>query len=145
METGWNKLDGAAQPELAQIREFVNSSLWNDLCGHLEEAYGVQPKIEYSGCGGAPGWNVKYRKAGRGLCTLYPMPGWFIALVVIGERERTATEQALPLLSPYTQALYANTKMGMGQRWLMIEVRDGPVLEDVKQLVSIRRGAPLRK
>lgn len=32
---------------------------------------------------------MKYRKSGRSLCTLYPMDGHFVALVVIGEHEKT--------------------------------------------------------
>ncbi len=46
---------------------------------------------------------------------------------------------ALPGFSEYTQRLYHATKPGMGQRWLMIEVTDEGILEDVRRLIEIRR------
>lgn len=40
----------------------------------------------------------------------------------------------------YFQKLYHETKIGMGQKWLMIDVTDDMILEDVKQCITIRRG-----
>jgi AraC family transcriptional regulator len=85
------------------------------------------------------GWNVKYKKGGRSLCTLYPQEGSFLALVVIGQREIAEAEILLPFLSAYVQQVFAETKTGMQQKWLMIEVKNTEVLEDVKQLVALRR------
>jgi hypothetical protein len=75
-----------------------------------------------------PGWNVKYQKSGKSLCTLYPMEGFFIALVVIGNKESFEAELMLPLLSSYTQSLYQNTAFSAGGRWLMINVTDQTIL-----------------
>ncbi len=133
----WDKMNSAHKPEMDVIAEYVNDSLWNELCGYLEENYGARPVIEYSKCA-VPGWNVKYRKAGRGLCTLYPMEGYYTALVVIGERERVEAELLLASLTQSVQALYRETKTGMGQKWLMIDVCDKAVLADVKKLIGIR-------
>ena len=57
-------------------------------------------------------------------------------LIVIGNREITETE----LMIPYFQQLYHETKTGVGQKWLMINVTDDAVLEDVNQCIAIRRG-----
>lgn len=133
----WNKMEQAVPPSMEAVDAYVGNPLWQDLCRHVEERYQVTPRFEYSRCC-VPGWNVKYRKSGRGLCTLYPMEGYFIALVVIGERERAQAELALPLFTDYLQQLYHRTKPGMGQRWLMIEVRDRAVLDDVMACVAIR-------
>jgi AraC family transcriptional regulator len=46
----------------------------------------------------------------------------------------------LPFCTEYLQQLYYETKTGMGQKWLMINVTDDAVLEDVKQFIAIRRG-----
>lgn len=136
--SAWNKLDKSIKPDSKTIRSFVDNPLWDDLCKYLEEQYQTKPVIEYSGCS-VPGWNVKYRKSGRSLCTIYPMKGYFIALVVISEKEKTETEFALPTLTEYVRQVYQETKEGMGQRWLMITVRDTSVLADVKTLIGIRR------
>ena len=76
----------ARQPTLQEIGERIKSPLWNELCGYIEAAYGVQPSVEYSKCSGAPGWNVKYKKGGKALCTLYPGEGCFTALVAVGQK-----------------------------------------------------------
>lgn len=141
----WDKLDRTQPPSPQTVSEYVRNPLWDNLCAHLEEQYGSKPEITYSGCS-MPGWNVKYKKAGRALCTLYPMEGFFTALVVIGERERMEAELALCNCTEYLQALYQATAISMGQKWLMIDVHEQPVLEDVKVLISIRRSSkPLTK
>lgn len=138
MPDKWDKLDKDVIPELRTIATWVNTPLWAEFLQYMEETYQIRTTIEYSGCGMAPGWNVKLRKSGKGLCTLYPQDGWFIALVVIGPKEKDEMELMLPTLGEYTQSLYANTKEGMGQRWLMFQVRDATILDDVKQCIGIR-------
>ena len=136
----WDKTDGTKEPSLETISAYVKSPLWEQLRKHLEEQYKIKPILEYSRCSKQQGWNLKYKKAGRSLCTLYPMEGYYIVLVVIGYRERVEAELALPFFTQYLQQLYHETKTGMGQKWLMINVTDAAVLKDVKQCISIRRG-----
>ena len=140
----WDKTNGIQKPSMSTISAYVNSPLFECLCKHIETEYQSKPVLDYSRCSFQYGWNVKYKKAGRTLCTLYPMEGYYIALIVIGEREVTETEWMLPLFTEYIQQLYRETKMGMGQKWLMINVTDEVVLDDVKQLIYIRRGKKKR-
>lgn len=92
----------------------------------------------YSKCSAQPGWNIKYQKSGKSLCTLYPMEGYFIALVVIGEKERPQAELLMPALTPYTQEIYHNAGGLNGARWLMLNVTAEDVLQDVKSLIMLR-------
>lgn len=136
----WIKLYGPnRQPNAAEIARYIHSPLWDDINHFLQENYEIQPTYSYSCCSGQPGWNVKYQKAGRSLCTLYPMDGYFIALVVIGAREQTETELIMPLCNEYLQKLFSNTAFSAGGRWLMICVTSEAILEDVKRLIQIRR------
>lgn len=126
-------------PSAQQISEYIANPLWENLNSFIVDNYQIKPTYSYSRCSGQPGWNVKYKKAGCSLCTLYPMEGFFIALVVIGDKEQTETELLLPMLGKHVQQLYANADYVMNCRWLMINVTDEHVLEDVKQLIQIRR------
>lgn len=136
----WNERYSAEdQPSLKAIDEFVNTELWSDMNTFLRESYGVEPETSYSCCSGQPGWNVKYRKAGRSLCTLYPMEGFFIALVVIGNKEYDEALEVIPECTPYARALFERTQHSAGGRWLMINVTDEAILDDVKRLVQVRR------
>lgn len=137
--TWFDAYDKDTQPTPGQMSAFAASPLWDELNAYLQTAYDVQPKQAYSGCSGQPGWNAKYQKGGKSLCTMYPMEGFFIALVVIGQKEKTEAELLLPTMGGYTQALYARSGELMGARWLMVEVRDRETMEDVKRLIAIRR------
>ena len=140
----WDKEDGSQKPLPEVMDSYVSSNLWNKLRHYIEVNYDVKPLMEYSGCSMQKGWNLKYKKAGRSLCTLYPMEGYFFALLVIGERERAETELAMPGFSEYFKKLYSETKAGMGQKWLMINVLSDEVLEDIKKCIAIRRSGKIR-
>lgn len=129
------------RPTYVQVKDFINTELWDELCRHMAEAYKAAQVMDYSGCSAQPGWNIKYKKSGRSLCTLYPMPGCFVALVVVGAKEQPQTEFLLPSLTAYTQELYARVPFSAGGRWLMLEVRNEAVLADVKALIQIRATA----
>ena len=62
MTATWDKLDKTNVPDMDTITAAVATPLWDDLLAHIEETYQAKPQIEYSGCGAAPGWNVKYKK-----------------------------------------------------------------------------------
>ncbi len=128
-----------AQPNLDDIAQFVDSPLWGELNTFLQESYDVKPEVAFSGCSAQPGWNVKYRKSGRSLCVLYPMDGFFIALVVIGSKEYDETLEVMPECSRYTQDLFQRTEFSAMGRWLMINVTDQAILDDVKRLIQVRR------
>mgnify|MGYP002563447014 CR=1 FL=1 len=66
----WSELfDDEHEPLDNQIKEFVDSPLWDDLANYLHQTYDVHPKLFYSCCsmqkGFWKGWNVKYKKSGR--------------------------------------------------------------------------------
>ncbi len=137
----WSELFNAnRQPSYEDIKKFIGhgEALWSELRSYLDQAYQVQPKMSYSKCSAQPGWNVKYQKSSKSLCTLYPMDGYFIALVVVGAKEEEAVEMSLGTFTPYVQDLYRKTRFSCGGRWLMIVVRDKTVLDDVKDLIAIR-------
>ena len=89
----WNLLYSEKEPpSWEQIAEYINDPLWTVFNQRIQSAYHCDPRLEYSRCSMQAGWNIKYKKSGRSLCTLYPMQGYFIALVVIGSRELTEAE-----------------------------------------------------
>lgn len=127
-----------SSPDLSAVSDYIHNPLWNELCTHLESSYGVSPTVEYSICSGAPGWNLKYKKSGRALCTLYPAQGFFTCMVSVGSKEAMEVELLLGACTEYLQTLYWRAKPFNGGRWLMIEVTSAEVLEDVKMLIYLR-------
>lgn len=135
----WNEnFPKTTQPNLTQIDRYITSPLWGELRRHLEETYGVMPVIEHSICSAAPGWNIKYKKSGRSLCTVYPAAGCFTCMVTIGSREATEAELLLPGCTEAVQSLYRRTTPMNGARWLMITVDSPEALRDTKALIATR-------
>lgn len=127
------------QPTLQQIDDYINNPLWSQFNSKIQMDYQIQPTLEYSSCSMQQGWNIKYKKSGRSLCTLYPMEGYFIVLVVIGMKEMSETELFMAVCSEYVRKLFADTQTGNGMKWLMLEVKNKEVLEDVIGLIHIRK------
>ena len=142
MKTQWNDLyNREHEPSEEQIKEYVNTPLFDDLDGYIRQTYKVKPKLAYSGCGMDDGmwkgWNIKYQKSGKSLCTLYPKQGYLKLLVTIGVRGVSEAELLMPLCTEYIQELFKKSDFH-GSRYLGIELRDENVLHDVKSLIEIR-------
>ena len=137
----WNELYAADEtPSYEDILKHIGEGkeVFEELVSYIEQTYKAPPQTEYSKCSAQPGWNLKYKKSGKSLCTLYPMKDHFIALVVVGAKEENEVQAAMPSFSPYVRSVYEKTRsMPMG-RWLMIDVKQKEVLEDVKRLINIR-------
>ena len=132
--------DRAYQPSAAEIGAFVGNGLFDELCRCMADEYQALCKIEYSGDRVLPGWNMKFKKAGRALCTVYPRKGRFSLLLVVGQREKQRVEALLPGLSEAFRETYRNTPEGMGQRWLLFDFDARSALyDDVLRVIRIRR------
>lgn len=137
----WNELYyNDKMPTFDDIEKYLGKGapMWRELVSYIEKVYQVGPQITYSKCSAQPGWNVKYQKSGKSLCTIYPMEGYFIVLIVVGRKEETEVELALETFTPYVAGLYRKTAFSCGGRWLMVEVKDKSILDDVKSLMAIR-------
>lgn len=135
-----NNSDKTHQPNLEEIETFIQNTLFGQFRAHLEATYRPQVKIDYSGETNYDGWNVKFRKAGKALCTVYPREGYFTVLVVVGRKEKETVEALLTHASAAFTACYHGTKEGNAQRWLMIDLYEADDLyRDVLQVIAIRR------
>ena len=144
----WNELfNKENEPSDSQIKEFVGTPLWDELDDHLQQTYAVKPQLSYSNCamdkGFWKGWNVKYKKSGKALCTLYPKQGYFMALIPVGAKEIAQADLLISLCDEYTQNLYNTAKMGTFGKSLAVEVTNENILRDIKNLIALR--APPRK
>ena len=139
----WSELwDEWHEPPAHQIKQFVDTPLWDYLADHLQRTYDVKAKSFYSRCsmdeGFWKGWNVKYKKNGKSLCTLYPKQGHFIALVNVGVKESHEADLLIPCCDEYTQNLYKQTASGASGKSLAMNVTNENILRDVKDFVALR-------
>lgn len=126
-------------PTSEDISNYIRNELFTDFCRDLETDYKAKPKIEFSKCSWEHGWNLKYKKSGKTLCTIYPRENYFTVMVVIGRREKESVEAVLTECSEEVRNIYRNTKEGNGQRWIMVDIEDNDhVCRDILKLINIR-------
>jgi hypothetical protein len=133
--------DRSAEPAFEAIGQYIaepGRHRWLDLTAHIESNYHAMPQISYSVCAGKPGWNVKYKKSGRSICTLYPEPDSFMALVVLSALDIARFEMVKPCYSEELNRLFDETKLFNNTKWLMIRVESDPVLQDIKRLLALK-------
>lgn len=111
----WSELyHSENQPTYEDVTDFISSDLWQELNAYLQEAYPIQPKMAFSKCvmdkGFWKGWNIKYQKSSKAICTLYPKQGYFIAMVVIGAKEIPEADLIMSICTTYKLKLYQNIK-----------------------------------
>ncbi len=111
---------------------------WRSLTAHIEETYKSAPLIVYSVCSGQPGWNVKYKKGSKALCTLYPEPDSFIALVALGQADLVKLDAVRPSYTPYVLELADGARLFNNTKWLMLRIMDDAVLDDVQKLLRLK-------
>jgi len=128
------------KPSVDEISSYIKNPLFNEFYEYINTEYKAICTIEYSKDVWLQGWNVKFKKAGKSLCVVYPKDKYFTVLVVVGNKEKEAVEKLLLSFSDEVQEIYHNTREGNGQRWLMIDVNaNNRMYEDVLKLIQIRR------
>lgn len=127
-------------PVLEEIQEYVNNPVFTQFCSDLKAKYTCNEKIEFSSCSLEFGWNIKFKKSGKSLCTIYPKENYVTVLVVVGKKEKEAVEATLHELTPELRDIYKRTKIMNGQKWLMIDLEDKEKMySDIFRLIDIRR------
>jgi AraC family transcriptional regulator len=130
------------EPSYNQIKEFVNTQLYDDLDSYLKQDYNVQPQLFFSNCtmdkGFWKGWNVKYKKGGKSLCTLYPKQGYFMVLIPVSAKNKNEADLIVTRCSKYIQELYNKTKSGKTGKSLAVEVKNKSILHDIKSFIALR-------
>lgn len=130
------------QPTIEAISEYVRNPVFMQFCLEIKNTYKCNEKIEYSSCSWEKGWNIKFKKAGKTLCTVYPRECYFTVMIVIGTKEKASVEAILPECTAELSDIFNQTKEGNGQRWLMIDLEDKEDLyNDVLRLIQIRRNS----
>ena len=126
------------QPSMEELDRYADNPLWPEFRQYLKDAYGAEPRMDYSRCGLEPGWNVKFKKGSKALTTVYLRPGYVTAMVSVAPKDEDAAEGVLLTCTEYTRTLYRNTASSKMGRWLMIDLTSPEVLEDLKALLALR-------
>ena len=130
------------QPTYTEIENFIGGKgkeLWCSLFDFMDSTYKSKPKMTYSVCSGAPGWNVKFQKSGTAFGTLYSEINRFSVFMVISYKLAPEADLIVPELSPKVQELWqsANDFMKNG-KYFMLRIESDSDLEDYKKLCDVK-------
>ncbi|MDD2503719.1 MAG: DUF3788 domain-containing protein [Clostridia bacterium] len=134
-------LDGNHVPDYNEITDYINlpaRELWRQINHFIQERYKASPKIMYSKCAGKPGWNVKYQKSGKSICTLYPERDGLVVLVVVTLDLLPVIEALSEEFTPEILQTIRTARPFNGTEWLMLQVNSSKALDNVKQLLLLK-------
>ena len=84
------------------------------------------------------GWYLRYKKS-KSFCSLIPERHQFVILIVFGAEERAKVETIRPQLSASTRKAYDNATTFHDGKWLSLRVRNPTAMDDVQQLLAVKR------
>jgi hypothetical protein len=110
---------------------------WRAVVGYLDEAYGVEPDLGFTG--GTYGWRFRYRKGGRTIGALYPGKGSFTVLVVLNSKELGELEPHMGGLSEPLQTVIENATQYNEGKWCWMRMPGAATLDELKRLFALKR------
>lgn len=111
--------------------------LWTSLRQLIEEKYNMEQMWNHGGKKWT--YEYKYRRGGKTLCALYAKEQTIGFMVILGKDERTKFESMREMFSNAAQKIYDETTTFHDGKWLMFELKDSSLFNDIERLLSIKR------
>jgi len=140
-QIGDRMTERAAPPLDAALREWIGQEgfvHWSELRAWIDECYPDVFAPDWLYCGKNRGWTLRYKKT-KAFVTLVPEFKRLSAIVVMGRAEREKFEERRYAWRPELVTLYDNAKTYIDGKWLTLPISDGSDLQDVKDLLLMKR------
>ena len=111
--------------------------LWTSLHQLIEQKYNMEQMWNHGGKKWT--YEYKYRRGGKTLCDLYAKEQTIGFMVILGKDERTKFESMREMFSNAAQKIYDETTTFHDGKWLMFELKDTSLFNDIERLLSIKR------
>ena len=111
--------------------------LWTSLHQLIEQKYNMEQMWNHGGKKWT--YEYKYRRGGKTLCALYAKEQTIGFMVILGKDERTKFESMREVFSNAAQKIYDETTTFHDGKWLMFELKDTSLFNDIERLLSIKR------
>ena len=111
--------------------------LWTSLHQLIEQKYNMEQMWNHGGKKWT--YEYKYRRGGKTLCALYAKEQTIGFMVILGKDERTKFESMREMFSNAAQKIYDETTTFHDGKWLMFELKDTSLFNDIERLQSIKR------
>ncbi|MDL2215466.1 DUF3788 domain-containing protein [Ruminococcaceae bacterium OttesenSCG-928-N02] len=128
-----------SQSELQSLFGKERLEAWNAVCSAVDSIY----EMDKLWNDGGKNWDYeyKYRRGGKTLCALYARENCFGVLIIFGKGERAKFEASRSQYSDAIQRVYDAAQTYHDGKWMMLEMEDSSLLDEVMQLLAIKRKA----
>ncbi len=133
-------IDGTHKPNDKEIADFIGGQAgkaWLEIRKFIKDRYDIEPEMVFGGA--KHGWEIRYRKGGRTLCSITPEKGTVKTLIVLGREEAEKALSAKSELSPKTNETIEGAKQLHDGRWLWFRLTEPSDAQDIKKLLQIKR------
>lgn len=120
----------------------ASNDTWTSLVSCIQENYVMDTHWDTGRKAGK--YELRFRRSGKTLCTLYALENSFGFLVILYKKEREKFESAVASFTQETRESYDETKTCHDGKWLMLDMHDNRQMEDARALRAIKK-KPNRK
>lgn len=135
-----NKFDNSVTPVKEDLQNIVrvNHNYIMDFCNYIESNLSAKEQIDYSKCSAAPGWNFKYKKKGKSVCTIYPSEDFFTVLITLNFDDLEKFNVIKTDFQNATIEKITDIKPMNGTKWLMLDIKENSALSEAKRLIAMK-------
>ncbi|MDE6504910.1 MAG: DUF3788 domain-containing protein [Clostridia bacterium] len=130
-------MENIARPELENLVGADKVDIFYNIVDKITSLY----DMEQTWNNGGKKWNYEYkfRKGGKTLCAFYFKENTLGLMIIFGKEERTKVDEIRNELSPAVLDAYDNTQTYHDGKWVMLNITDYSISEDIKKLLFIKR------
>ena len=123
--------------ELEKLIGSAKTGVFYDFMNEINSLY----DMEQAWNNGGKKWVYEYKfsKSGKTLCAFYFKESTLGLMIIFGKNERTKIEENRDSLSPRVLAIYDSAKTYHDGKWVMFDLIDRSLAEDLKKLLLIKR------
>ena len=130
-------MENIKKEELEKLVGIDKVNIFYDIVDEITKLYDME-QIWNNG-GKKWRYEYKFRKGGKTLCAFYFNENTLGFMIIFGKDERTKVEEIRNELSSDILQTYDNTQTYHDGKWVMFNITDYSILEDLKKLLFIKR------
>ncbi|MCL2538394.1 MAG: DUF3788 domain-containing protein [Alphaproteobacteria bacterium] len=135
----FNKLNREIRPTKDDLIGIVkNKSALKKLITFIENDLGGAAQIDYSTCSMAPGWNLKYKRGARAICTIYPDKDYCGVMITLNRDALEQFDAMSELFSPAVRKLADEITPLNGAKWLTVDITAPGGFDDAKKMLILK-------
>ncbi len=130
-------LENISNEELQKLVGSDKLKIFGTLCEYINNTY----EMEKTWNSGGKKWDYEYkfRKSSKTLCAFYFKKDVLGLMIIFGKDERNKVEEIKEEFSKKALDIYDSAKTYHDGKWVMFDMQDISLVEDIKKLLLIKR------